>query len=107
MLDAAMSTSGSAKRTRDVTSFPDDLMHSIFSKIDLTKDKLNAGLACKDWDRLLQAGTAAARHWDIKYSVKRTVAGTDFEKNGKSFMPDHPITSAGRSAQRSTPYLVE
>ncbi len=101
---AVMSTSGSTKRTRHVTSFPNDLMHIIFSKLEMTKDKLNAGLACKEWDQLLKAGTPAARHWDIHYAVKRTVPTTDPEKKYKNFAPDHPSASVERFAHCAFPF---
>ncbi len=72
----------------------------IFSQLGF-KDKLNAGLACKEWDHMVKDGTAAARHWDINYSVKRTVASTDPEKNYQTLTPGHPTANVGRSAQRA------
>jgi hypothetical protein len=95
-----MGTFASAKRTRHVTSFPDDLVHTIFSKLKF-EDKLNAGLACKEWNQLLKS-TPAARHWDIDYSVKRIVASTDHEKPN-NFTRDKLSATVGRSAHCAYP----
>jgi hypothetical protein len=105
MLGAVMDRSGPAKHTRHVTLFPDDLMHIIFSKLEETEDKLNAGLVCKEWDQLLKAGIPAARHWDIYYTVKRTMPSTDPEKKHKNFTPDHSTASVERSAHCTFPFL--
>ncbi len=79
-----MEGSAPRKRKLHIAAFPEELLHIIFSKLDL-KDKLNAGLVCKEWDKLLKSCTGAARHWDIKYSVKRTLASTNANK--KDFRP--------------------
>jgi hypothetical protein len=105
MLGAVMDRSGSAKRTRHVTLFPDELMHIIFSKLEETNDKMNAGLACKEWDQLLKAGTPAARHWDIHYTVKRTMPSTEPGKKYKNFTPDQSTASVERSAHCTSPFL--
>jgi hypothetical protein len=70
---------GSSKRARHIAAFPDELMHIIFSKVEF-QDKKRAGLVCKQWDQLLKAGTAAARHWEIDYTVKRIVESPDANK---------------------------
>lgn len=57
-----MGRSGIPKRLRHTALLPQELMHLIFEKLEM-KDILNAGLVCKEWDQLLRAGTADARHW--------------------------------------------
>jgi hypothetical protein len=64
---------GSAKRIRHITTFPDDLMHVIFSKLEFL-DKIKAGIVCKQWDQLLKAGTDNARHWVVDYNVDTLVS---------------------------------
>jgi hypothetical protein len=70
----------SRKRVRHCPVLPNDLMHNIFSKLDF-KDKISAGLVCKQWDRLLKTGTAAARHWVVDYNVDPIVASTACTSN--------------------------
>jgi hypothetical protein len=72
-------------------------MHIIFSKLDF-KDKIKAGLACKQWDQLLKAGTPAARHWDIDYSVKRIEPNPGVTKKFRRIASDHPSASVARYA---------
>jgi hypothetical protein len=56
------------KQTPCIVCFPNDLLYNIFFKLDF-RDKINAGLACKEWEQLLQAGNPASRHWEIVYSI--------------------------------------
>jgi hypothetical protein len=93
-----MESSGPRKRTLHIAAFPDELKHIIFSKLEF-KEKLNAGLVCKEWDNLLRTCTGAARHWDIKYLVKRTVATTDSSK--KYSAPYHLSASVARWAHQA------
>jgi hypothetical protein len=88
-----MESSTPRKRTLHIATFPDELKHIIFSKLDF-KEKLNAGLVCKEWGNLLKTCTGAARHWDVGYSVKRTVASPDTWK--KDFTPWHSSVSVAR-----------
>jgi hypothetical protein len=67
---------------------PDDLMHVIFSQLDMMA-KFNAGLACKNWDPLLRAATPAARHWVIDFNVDKVVPRTAFTKETR----DIPCTT--------------
>jgi hypothetical protein len=73
---------GSAKRTHHIATFPDDLMHVIFSRLEF-KDKINAGQVCKQWDQLLKAGTDDARHWIVDYDVDTLVSSTAFKATTK------------------------
>jgi hypothetical protein len=92
-----MGTPGSAKRMRHIAGFPDELMHIIFSKLDF-RDKIKAGMAWKQWDQLLKAGTPAARHWDINYNVERIEPNPDVTKEFRRIPSDHPSASVGRYA---------
>jgi hypothetical protein len=66
--------SRSVARKRESTSYiivlPDDLMHIIFAKLDM-RDKVNAGMVCKQWDQVLRASTPAGRHWVINFNANR------------------------------------
>jgi hypothetical protein len=93
-----MGTTGSAKRTRHIAVLPNELMHTIFSKLNF-HNKIRAGLTCKQWDQLLKAGTPAARHWDIHYTLKRTPTDPDATKEYRVTPSDHPSASIGRCAQ--------
>jgi hypothetical protein len=70
--------SWSAKRIHHIETFPDDLMHVIFAKLEF-RDKVNASQVCKQWDELLKAGTANARHWVVDYNVDTIVSSKAFE----------------------------
>jgi hypothetical protein len=70
----------SIKRIRLCPVLPDDLVRKIFSKLDFA-DKIHAGLVCKQWDRLLKTGTAAARHWVVDYNVDPIVASAACTSN--------------------------
>jgi hypothetical protein len=94
---ALMGAPGSAKRTRHIAVLPDELMHVIFSKLSF-HNKIRAGLACKQWDQLLKAGTPAARHWNIDYIVQRTPTDPDATKQYRKNPSDHPSASIGRCA---------
>jgi hypothetical protein len=89
-----MGRSGSSKRARHIAAFPDEIMDIVFSKLCF-HDKIYAGLVCKQWDQLLKAGTAAARHWDVDYRVTRIVQSP---KGYRQVTLDHPIASIGRCA---------
>jgi hypothetical protein len=67
----ARGESASPKRVPYFPLLPDDLMYVIFFKLDF-RDKVNAGLVCKQWDQLLKAGTAPAKHWEVEYRVKES-----------------------------------
>jgi hypothetical protein len=80
--------------TLSILLLPDDVVHLVFLKLNF-KDKINAGLVCKQWDHLLRAGTAAARHWVINYSVDRIITSKAFTGNEGSVGGD-PNLDIGR-----------
>jgi hypothetical protein len=71
-----------AKRISQITTFPDDLMHVIFSKLEF-RDKINASQVCKLWDQLLKASTDDARHWVVDYNVDTLVSSPAFKATRK------------------------
>jgi hypothetical protein len=68
-----MDRRGPPKRMRNLVSVPDDVLHVIFALLEF-RDKISAGLVCKQWDHLLKAGSAAGRHWVVVYDVERLVS---------------------------------
>ncbi len=68
--EALMNVPAVAEGTGHVLDFPYDIMHIVFSKLRFM-DKINAGMTCKQWEQLLKAGTANARHWDVRYDLDR------------------------------------
>jgi hypothetical protein len=73
-----MDRSAIPKRRRlcKLPTLPDEVLQKIFWKLDFL-DKVNAGLVCKDWDRVLNASTPTERHWVVQYRVNES-AITDF-----------------------------
>jgi hypothetical protein len=102
-LRTVMGKYGPLKRMLHIAAFPDELMHIIFSKLEF-RDKVNAGLVCKEWDNLLKTCTGAARHWDIKYVVKRIVASPVAEK--QHFTSADSTASVARWAEHLYPFLT-
>jgi hypothetical protein len=72
-----MGRSNSPKRTSYILVLPLDLLHIILSKLNF-RDKVNAGLVCKQWEELLTASTPAARHWIVDYNIDRVVNSPAF-----------------------------
>jgi hypothetical protein len=64
---------GSAKRIRHIATFPDELMHVIFSKLEF-KDRITSGFVCKQWEKMLKAGKDTPRHWVVDYNVDSCVS---------------------------------
>jgi hypothetical protein len=69
---------GSRDCSLNVLFLPDDLLHIIFAKLKF-KDKVSAGLVCKQWEQLLQADNPAARHWVVNYNVDKVVASKAYK----------------------------
>jgi hypothetical protein len=94
---------GSAKSIRHIATFPDDLMHVIFSRLEF-KDKINAGQVCKQWDRLLKADTDDARHWVVDYNVDTHVLSTAFKATRKLYHTKHSTTMVERCDTVHSPF---
>lgn len=56
------------KKMSCILALPNDLLLVILSKLGF-RDTIRAGMVCRDWERLLHGGTAAAKHWEVVYSV--------------------------------------
>lgn len=67
------------KQELSMVNLPEDLLHMIFSNLGF-RDKVSAGMVCKEWEKVLQDGTVATRHWEVDYSVsdaaRKTVSST-------------------------------
>jgi hypothetical protein len=84
------------RRHCKLPTLPDEVLQKIFWKLEFL-DKINAGLVCKDWDRLLNAGTPTERHWVVPYTVKGN-AITDFTQDSESDLTvsERPSALIGR-----------
>lgn len=60
-----MGQSASSEPSRHIATLPDDLMLIVFQRLKF-RDKICAGMVCKQWDRLLKDGSAN-RHCDVVY----------------------------------------
>jgi hypothetical protein len=90
---------GSSKRARYSAVLHDDVLHVIFCKLGF-RDKINAGLVCKDWDKLLKAGTSTSRHWDVSYNFDKIVSSNAWAIRGLA--PERLIDGVGRYVSGST-----
>jgi hypothetical protein len=70
---AAMGSSVSPERVPNALALPNDLINVVFSKLGF-KDKINAGLVCKQWDHIFRSGSAAAKHWSVYYNLDNIVS---------------------------------
>jgi hypothetical protein len=88
------------KRTSYILVLPDDLMHIIFSNLDM-KEKVTAGMVCKHWDRVLRSSTPAGRHWVIDFKVNQVVC-TASATTDKYSLAHHPSVAIGRCGSVSS-----
>jgi hypothetical protein len=93
-----MGRSGSAKRVQYHVNLPDDLMHVILSSLDF-RDKINAGVVCKQWDRVLKAGSGTARHWVIHFSVNSLVSKSALRTSSRQPAAESLIAATERCVE--------
>jgi hypothetical protein len=70
-----------------ITDLPHALLYIIFSKLGF-KDKINAGKVCKDWDKLLKAGSPGCRLWDVEYHTDTVLSRPAYRAPENGFVPD-------------------
>lgn len=70
-----MCRSASPRRILSVIDLPNDVAHIIFAKLEF-KDKISAGLVCKQWDKLLKANAGGLRHWVVDYSLEACISNS-------------------------------
>jgi hypothetical protein len=75
------------KRIQQCSVLPEDLLHVIFSKLGF-KDKISAGLVCKQWDQLLKTGTPATRHWVVRYRLNSLVSSRSCITRSKGLLAE-------------------
>jgi hypothetical protein len=97
-----MGRSPSPNRTSFILALPLDLLHIILSKLNF-RDKVNAGLVCKQWEELLTASTPAARHWVVDYNVDRVVNSPAFTTANMDSFLQQPSLAVVRCV---TPFRV-
>jgi hypothetical protein len=101
-----MSRPASRKRILHVPLLPDELLHTIFSKLDF-RDKVIAGQVCKHWDQLLKAGTVAARHWVVEYNFESILDSRELETTKKGpTTPQEQLTSLQRCVTALKSFLI-
>ncbi len=76
-----MDRPGSSKRTKCVEVLPHDVLQIIFSRLEF-RDKVRAGLVCKQWDQLLKTGSLPAKHWEVHYNINKIVSRTAYKRRG-------------------------
>jgi hypothetical protein len=94
-----MERPGSTKGFNYTARLPEEILHMIFSKLN-TREIINAGMVCGEWDKLVKAGTPATRHWVTPHNLDNTLSRIPFlESKGSNV--DQLTIDMGRYADTS------
>jgi hypothetical protein len=73
-----MYNSDTLERMVNILSLPHDVIINILSKLEF-RDKVMAGLACKQWDDILVVGSVGGKHWIVDFNVDIIVSRAGFK----------------------------